>query len=320
VLQRRKSILHYLVLVAGGLLVAACARPQPIDTSALTTFTHHIGVFSLQVPQAWKQVQSEAPTEALALFSEPGGQAELSAYVGLLDRRLSETEGQQIVADLIKALLKSPSDLRLTDQQRQPDGTYVATLNFTRAGEKRSGTARFRAEPLALSGVILSGPEASWADFLTAMQPALDSFKVSLEYVQGTYFTPLNEELYALVIPVDWESRPGPDLKRVYSRNGQLQIAIAQIAEEKALTTEELAERGVKLGLRVLGQGTRTGTEQLPDGRMKVFIERGTDSVIGYIDQKDGFVIGLFFEVATDRLADYQPIIDFIYSTYITGR
>ncbi len=320
-LQRRKSVLQYLILlVAGGLLVAACASPKPIDTSALTTFTHHTGVFSLQVPQAWKQAQSDAPTEALAVFSEPGGQAELMAYAGLLDRRLTETEGQQIVSDLIKVLLKSPGDLRITDQQRRSDDTYLATLSFTQAGEKRSGTAFFRAEPLALSGVILSGPEASWTSFLAAMQPALDSFRVSLDHVQGTYFTPVDEELYALVVPVDWENQPGPDLKRIHSRNGQLQIAIAQIAEEKALTTSELADRGVKLGLKILGPGTQTGTEQLPDGRVKVSIERGTDSVIGYIDQKDGFVIGLFFEAPTNRLADYQPIIDFIYSTYITGK
>lgn len=124
-LQRRKSIVQFFILVAGGLLVAACTgpSPKPIDTSALTAFTHHTGVFSLQAPQAWKQLQSDAPTEALAVFSEPGGQAELMAYAGLLDRRLTETEEQQIIAGLIKALLKSAGDLRITDQQQQPDGT-----------------------------------------------------------------------------------------------------------------------------------------------------------------------------------------------------
>jgi hypothetical protein len=320
VLQRRKSIIRSLILVVSGLLAAACTSPKPIDTSALTTFTHHTGVFSVQAPQTWKPLQSDSPTEALTVFPDPGGQAQLMAYAGLLDRRLTEAEGQQIIAGLITALLKYPGDLRITDQQRQPDGTYTANLSFTQAGEKRSGTARFRADPLVLSGVILSGPEASWSSLLTAMQPALDSFKVNLEYIQGTYFTPVEGELYALVVPVDWEVVPGPDLQRVRSRSGQMQIAITQDVEEKALTANELAESGVKLGLRTMGQGTHTGTELLPDGRVKVSIAQGADSTIGYIEQKDGAVIGLFFQVPTDRLADYQPIIDFMYSTYITGK
>lgn len=317
--RRCRPMLHYLVLLAGGLLLVACASSKPIAPLALTTFRHHTGVFSLQVPQGWKQVQDDAPTESLAAFSKPDGRAELIAYSGLLDRRLSETEGLKVVADLIKVLLNSPGDLRITDLQRQPAGTYTASLNFTRANEKRSGTAIFRDEPLALSGVILSGPEEGWADFQTAMQPALDSFKVNLDFVQGAYFTPLEGKRYALAVPVEWESRAGPSSKKIRSPNGQLQIVVAQRAEEKILTTSELAESGVKLGQLNLGKGTLTSTELLPDGRVKVHIDQGADSALGYLEQKDGVVMGLFFETPADRLAAYQPIIDFIYSTYTTN-
>jgi len=318
VLQRRQSILQYLVLLAGGLLLAACANSNPLDTPALKTFTQRNGIFSLQVPQAWKQFQNDVPTESMAAFSEPGGRAELIAYTGLLARQLDETEGPQVVSDLITALLNSPGDLRITDQQRQPDGAYTASLSFTRANEKRSGTAIFRDEPLLLSGVILSGPEVGWASFLAAMQPALNSFKANLEAVQGTYFEALEGEHYALAIPAGWESQTHPDSRKVRSPNGQLQISAIQRAEEKALTPSELAERGVKLGQMTLGKGTLTSTEQLPDGRLKVFIDQGSRSTIGYLDQKNGFVTGLFFEVPTNQLANYQPFIDFIYSTYIT--
>jgi hypothetical protein len=332
VLQRRQFILHCLVLLAGGLLLAACASSNPIatsapiataapiDTSALKTFTQRNGIFSVQVPQAWKQYQNDVPTESMAAFSEPGGRAELIAYTGLLDRRLTATEGPKIVTDLITALLNSPGDLRITDLQQRSDGAYTASLSFTRATEKRSGTAIFRAEPLMLSGVILSGPEAGWASFLAAMQPALDSFKANLESVQGTYFQALEGEQYALAIPAGWETQTHPNSKKVRSPNGQLQISAIQQAEEKALTPSELAERGLKLGQMTLGKGTLTSTEQLPDGRSKVLIDQGATNTIGYLDQKDGFVIGLFFEAPADRLADYQPLIDFIYSTYITGQ
>jgi hypothetical protein len=317
---QRRQLLQFLVLLAGGVLLAACSSSNPIDTSALKTFTQRNGTFSVQVPQAWKQFQNDAPTESMAAFSEPGGRAELIAYTGLLDRRLTATEGPKIVTDLLTALLNSPTDLRITDLQRRPDGAYTAAVSFTRANEKRSGTAIFRDEPLLLSGVILSGPEAGWTDFQKAMQPALDSFKANLESVQGTYFEALEGDHYALAIPAGWESQTHPNSKKVRSPNGQLQISAMQQAEEKALTPSDLAERGLKLGQMTLGKGTLTSTEQLPDGRLKVRIDQGTTSTIGYLDQKDGFVIGLFFEVPADRLTDYQPFIDFIYSTYITGQ
>ncbi len=320
-LQRRKSILLSLILVTGGLLLAACSNPPPVDTSTLTNFTPHTGVFSLQVPQAWKPLQSDSPTEALAIFPDPGGQADLTAYVGLLDRRLTETEGQQIFTGLIQTLLKAPADLRITDQLRGTDGAYTATLSFTQNGEKRSGVAHFRADPLVLSGIIFSGPEANWANWLAAMQPVLDSFKVSPDNVKGTYFTPVEGEAYALAVPIDWENRAsGSNFRRILSRNGQMQIVVAQIAETTTLNANELTDRGVKLGQQILGPGTPASTEQLPDGRMKVSITQGPKNTIGYIDQKDGFIIGLFFQVPTERLADYQPIVDFIYSTYITGK
>lgn len=331
--QQRKFMFHYLVLLATGLWLAACASAPinvptdvptsvptsapAIDTSAMTTFRHPSGVFSLKVPQAWKQIQDDAPTESIAAFSEPDGRAELIAYSGLLDRQLSETEGSQVVTNLIKVLLNSPGDLLITDLQRQPTGAYTANLSFTRAGEKRSGIAVFRDEPLALSGVILSGPEAGWADFQKAMQPTLDSFKVDLNFVQGTYFAPFEGELYALATPAEWESRNGPGFAKIRSPNGQLQIVVAQRAEEKTLTPNELADMGVKLGQTSLGKGTLTGTELLPDGRVKVTLDQGTHTAIGYLEQNAGVVIGLFFETPSDRLAAYQPLIDFIYSTYI---
>ncbi|NTU65688.1 MAG: hypothetical protein HGB05_20375 [Chloroflexi bacterium] len=318
--QRRKSIVQYLVLLAGGVLLAACAATNPIDTSAFTTFKHQSGTFSLQVPQAWKQYQADVPAESMAAFSEPDGRAELIGYAGLLDRRLNESERQEIVAELIKALLQYPPDLQITNLQRRPDGAYTAALSFTRANAKRSGIAIFRDEPLALSGVILSGPEAGWADFQKAMQPSLDSFKVDPVYVQGTYFEPLDGEVSALAIPAGWAKQRAATSRKARSPNGQLQIVITHRAEEKLLTTSELAERGVRLSETILGQGALTSTEQLPDGRLKVLVDQGARTTIGYLDQKDGFVIGLFFETPTDRVADYQAIIDFMYSTYITGK
>jgi hypothetical protein len=315
---QRRQLLQFLVLLAGGVLLAACATSKPIDTSALKLFTQHNNVFSLQVPGAWKQYQKDLPTESMAAFSEPAGHAELIAYAALLDRHLGEAEGQKIVTQLITALLNAPADLSITDLQRQADGTYTAQLKFSRGDQKRAGTATFREEPLALSGVILSGPETGWADFQKAMQPALDSFKVNADFVRGTYFEPLEGERYSMAIPAQWESRKGPGLTKVRSPNGQLQIVAVQRPEAKALTSSELAEQGVKLAQLNLGKGTLTSSEVLPDGRVKVHIEQGADSTIGYLEQRNGLLLGLFFATPANRLADYQALIDFLYSTYVT--
>ncbi len=315
---QRRQLSRVLALLAGGMLLAACATSRPIDTSALTTFTQRNGIFSLQVPGAWKQYQNDLSTESMAAFSEPDGRAELVVYAALLDRQLNETEGSQIVTQLINVLLNAPADLKIADLQRQADGSYTAALRFSRQNEKRSGTAVFRQQPLALSGLILSGPEAGWADFQKAMQPALDSFKVDSDYIQGTYFEPLEGELSSMAIPAQWESRQGPESTKITAPNGQFQIVTVQRAEDQTLTASELAERGVKLAQLNLGKGTLVGSEQLPDGRVKVYLDQGADRVIGYLEQRSGAVLGLFFALPADRQADYQPLIDFLYSTYVT--
>lgn len=313
-----RQLVRFLALLAAGVLLAACATSKPIDTSAVKTFSQRNGIFSLQVPGTWKQYQNDLSTESMAAFSEPDGRAELVAYAALLDRQLNETEGSQIVTQLINVLLNAPADLQISDLQRQADGSYTAGLSFSRNDEKRSGLAVFRQEPLALSGIVLSGPEAGWADFQKAMQPALDSFKVDSDFIQGTYFEPLEGELYSMAIPAEWESRKGPDSTKIKSPSGQFQIVTVQRAEEQTLTASELAERGVKLAQLNLGKNTLVSSEQLPDGRVKVLLEQGADRVIGYLEQRSGAVLGLFFAMPADRLADYQPLIDFLYSTYVT--
>jgi hypothetical protein len=313
-------MLRLLVLLIGVLALAACAGSNPIDTANPTTFQHRTTAFSLQVPQAWKAVQDEVETEAVAAFFDPTGRAELQAYVGLLERRFTDEEGQQAIAGLIQNLLGGAGDLQIAGVQRQPDGSFTTSLSFTRNNEKQAGLAIFRDANLALSGVILSAPEAGWANFQKAMQPYLDSFTVNQEVVQGSFFQELLHPLYALAVPVGWSSQPNPDSNKIRSPNGQLQIIATTTPAPNSLDTDELSEAGRQLLQRTLGRGTLSSAERLPDGRVKVLIDRGDRQTVGYLDQKDGAVIGLYFDVPTGRVQDYQPFIDFVYSTYITGR
>ena len=52
---------------------------------------------------------------------------------------------------------------------------------------------------------------------------------------------------------------------------------------------------------------------------MKIGIDRPSRHTVGYIEQKNGYFIGLFFDVPSAQLAAYQPMIDFIASTLVTG-
>ncbi len=135
VFHARRSVRYWITIgvcaVALGVL-AACAGSTPIDTGSPTTFKHRTGVFSLQAPGKWQQAQDEVETESIAAFSDPTQRAELMAYAGLVDHHLTDDEGQSTVAGLVKNLLNAPGDLQITGQQRRPDGSFVATLSFTR--------------------------------------------------------------------------------------------------------------------------------------------------------------------------------------------
>ncbi len=138
--------------------------------------------------------------------------------------------------------------------------------------------------------------------------------------MQGTYFAALEGGSYALAVPADWPHQPGRDANRVHSPNGHVQIVATQKTEVNSLDDAALAEASRQLLQQNLGDGTLAGTERLPNGRLKVTLDRGATRTIGYLDQKDGAVIGLFFDVPANRVQDYQPFIDFVYSTYVTGK
>lgn len=322
--QHKLTYRFFITLAGLALLLAmltACTSSQPVDTSRLTKFTHRAGVFSLQVPEAWKVAQDEVETESIAAFSDPSHRAELIAYAGLREYRLNETEGQQAVAELIRSLLNAPGDLQITTQSRRPDGAFSATFSFTRNNEKRSGTALFRDNQLALAGVILSGPEAGWADFQEAMQPAVDSLAIEPVFVQGTYFAPLDGNFYALASPAGWPPQAGMNSHKVRSPNGRLTILAASQTYNLPLNDSSLVEAGRRLLMPVMGESTVLTAEKLPDGRLKAIFDHGENrQSIGYLEQKDNAAIALFFSLPADRLQDYQSFTDFVYSTFITGK
>lgn len=319
-LHRRTSTPAVLITVIAALFLTACASSNPIDTANPTEFKHRTGAFSLQVPQAWQTVQDEVDTEAVAAFFDPAQRAELQAYTGLLERRFTDEEGQRVIASLVTNLLGAPPDLDIAGVQRQPDGSFSTSLSFTRNAEKQAGVAIFRDSNLALAGVILTGPEAGWTDFEKAMRPYLDSFTVNQDVVQGRFFRELIDEFYALAVPAGWSSQPNPRSGKIRSPNGQLQLITATTPVSDTLDTNGLSEAGHQLLQQTVSRGTLSTVERLPDGRVKVLIDRGDRQTVGYLDQKDGAVIGLYFDVPAGRVQDYQPFIDFVYSTYLTGK
>ena len=294
---------------------------MPIDTGNPVSFKHQIGVFELKVPKSWKQTQDKVSTEAIAAFSDPTDRAEIKAYAGLLDHRLADDEGLQITSDLIGTLLNRPADLQITDKQHRADGAFVVNVTFTRNNEKRTGQGIFRDGDLALSGTIVDGPTQGWADLQKALQPYTDSFKVNPEVVQGTYFDALLGVAYAVVMPVGWPQQSTSQGTQVRSLNGKITLYTIEQPISTTLDAAGLTDQAVaslrklyKLNAQVSDSGA------LPDGRTKITLDQPDHHIVGYLETKDSYFIGLFFDLPTAQAAAYQPFIDFIYSTFVTGK
>lgn len=303
------------------LVVLAGCGSAPIDTGNPVNFKHQIGVFELKVPKSWKQTQDHVSTEAIAAFSDPTNRAEIMGYAGLLDHRLADDEGLQIASDLIGTLLNRPSDLQITDKQHRSDGAFVVNVTFTRNNEKRTGQGVFRDGDLALSGTIVDGPTEGWADLQKALQPYADSFKVNPEVVQGTYFDALLGVAYAVVMPVEWPRQGTEKGMQVHAQAGKTTLYTIEQPISTTLDTAGLTNQAVTSLRQTYKINAEVGSSApLPDGRTQVTLKQADRSIIGYLEAKDGYFIGLFFDVPAAQAAAYQPFIDFVYSTFVTGK
>lgn len=317
-MQLKKFFLFSLIIAA----LTACNNQPPIDTANPINFKHRTGMFTLQAPKSWLPTQDALPTEAIAAFSDATHRAELIGYAGLLDHQLADEEGWLATNALVGGLLNQPTDLKITDRQRQPDGSFFVVFTFTRANTPRSGQAIFRDADLAFAGVVINGASTEWPSLQKTLQPYVDSFKLNKDFVQGTYFIPLDMQTFSVVVPADWTQQKTPrgDAVEVRSPSGRFSI----IGVQKPITTT-LDEAGLaNQALIILKQASKieatlSATSKLPDGRLKLELDRTDRHTQGYVEQKDGYVIGLFFDVPTAQLGAYQPMIDFIASTLVTG-
>lgn len=307
-----------------GLLLAVvltgCVNQQPIDTGSPINFKHPSGVFEMQAPKSWKQAHDQVETEALASFSDPSGRSEIIGYAGLLDHTLTDDEGLSAVSGLVKNLLNAPQDLSVIDKQRRSDGAFFLTLSFTRNNEKRSGQAIFRDGGLALSGVIVSGPQSEWGTLLDALQPYIDSFALKSDFVQGTYFTPIEDTHYALVVPADAARQQVEEGQQARSRSGNFIVTASQVEMPGPVEAGLLGEAIARRARQILSGAQLVSSAPLPDGRTKVILDQGDKRIIGYAEHKDNMLLTLFFTVPGAQAAAYQPMIDFIYSTWVTGK
>ena len=305
----------------GLLLIAGCTNSSPIDTSNPVDFKHHTGVFTLQVPKSWKQAQDQVPTESIAAFSDPTQHAEIIAYAGLLDHRLADAEWFTTVSGLVGNLLNRPTDLQFTDNQHRTDGAFVVSFSFTRSDQKRVGQAIMHDTDLALSGVIADGPEQGWTDLAKALQPYVDSFELHPDFVQGTYFEPLQDTFYAVVVPPDWARQKYPNGVGVKSRSGRMSILTVQRSISPTLQTLALSDQAAAVLRQTFGISAQaSASENLVDGRLKITFDQPDHTIIGYVENKDEMFIGLYFELPADQTDAYQPFIDFVYSTLVTGK
>jgi hypothetical protein len=169
---------------------------------------------------------------------------------------------------------------------------------------------------------LIDGPVDGWADLQKSLQPFVDSFKIDKDFVQGTYFVPIDTIAYSVVVPADWaqQKSAGQTEVQVKSLNGKFSIIGAQRVLTNTLDDTGLANQAVSI-LKEAYQlnNTLSDASKLPDGRLRLGLDRSDRHTVGYVEQKDGYFIGLFFDVPGGQLDAYQPMIDFIYSTFVTS-
>ncbi len=317
--DHRRLASRWLILAALALL-AACANRNSIDFGNPIEVAHRSKTFSLTIPASWQQLQDTAPTESVSVFTDPTQQAELIAYTGLLDHRLTDDEGFQIAGDLINNLLRHPAEFAVTDRQRRSDGAFVLKVAFSRNQQKYLGEAVLFDNDLTLSAVIDDSAAAIWPQVHDALQPFVTSFKVDPTYVQGSYFVPVENTGFAFAGPGDGQQRNSALGTLVRSPNGRLTIIAVQQPLSTTLDAPALAQATLHLARNMASIGNLVSSQQLPDGRTKLVFERSQHRVVGYVDQKDQTLAALLFDVPLEQADAYQPFIDFVYSTFVTGK
>jgi hypothetical protein len=314
------SVKRLLLIGVTAAWTAGCVRPIPVEVGAPVAFQHRTTAFTIDVPDGWTRLQDQVPTEALGIFADPTGQATIVAYVGLLDHRFDNEEGLRVVARLTANLLRRPDDYQITGQERRADGAFEVSFRYSRDEQKHAGLAVFRDTNLALSGVIITGSEDFWPRLRMALLPYAESFEFDPEVVRGAYFDILEDTYYILVVPIDWPRQRSRFGTEVRSRFGRMSIRLVQRDLGREIDRADLVDQtlatlyaGFNLVAKVLAN------EPQPDGRLKLTLRQANQQIIGYVETFDTHLVGIFFDVPGDRVEDYQPFMDFVYSMYISG-
>jgi hypothetical protein len=97
-------------------------------------------------------------------------------------------------------------------------------------------------------------------------------------------------------------------------------IIASQLPLTDTRAAPALPDQTAQRATQLLGSVELQTSQTLPNGQLKVILTQPQRQITGYAELKDGALITVFFEVPADQAAAYQPIIDFMYSTLITGK
>ena len=251
------SALALLMLI----LLVACTKNNPIDVGNPVEFVHNTKTFSLLIPASWRQMQDVAPTESVAVFTDPTQQAEVIAYTGLLDHRLTDDEGFKIASDLTNNLLRHPDEFVVTDRQRRSDGAFVVKVAYSRNQQKYLGETVLSDNDLTLSAVIRDGAESIWPQAADALQPFATSFKVDPTSVQSIYFVPVENTGFGFAGPADWQQQSSATGTSVRSPSGRVKIVAVQQPLSTTLDAPALAQATLRLAKNRMSVGNLVSSE-----------------------------------------------------------
>jgi hypothetical protein len=169
----------------------ASTEPTNTNTSsstfsmgALTDYEHSTGVFKLQVPEDWKEVDSSTDGFPLVVWVEPSGLGVMSASATKLSKALKTSELQTNVVSFINGYAKGNkkmSNVKIGEKNAKGNEA-AASFTFTNDidGEEVEmfGVATVKQNSKTVSYLLITLPKASLEDAGDKPTEIFDSFEV----------------------------------------------------------------------------------------------------------------------------------------------
>ncbi|MCM1983041.1 FHA domain-containing protein [Lyngbya confervoides] len=154
----------------------------PLGISNLVPFEHPSGLFSINVPDNWQDIDnSEAGEIVIRGWRHPDIYSFVIARIFAADRAVSLDELQNFSVEHVEALFEDLDQFRRNNPDRLLDGSIRITWQYLEAGDVLKAATFVRQDGLNVSSLTIAIPEEfanSDSEFQISIHAIVDSFEV----------------------------------------------------------------------------------------------------------------------------------------------